>query len=205
MEKKDIINRIVDAEWRMFRTVNGEARVSCQEDRITFDGMRRAQFSLWSGETLESYLDDLTEAEQTGRNLLREKYLHMTLISNPGTDIPRDALPPANAETDVLVDAVWTLLLPRTIALREAYPYISARGRPLRTRDEPNGYPSVETYQKGELMTLSPRTLRLLLEHLRRMESQGDDYVRAVQEASVRALGYASLDAAEAAVASGQI
>lgn len=46
----------------MFNMVNGEDRANCQEDKTTFEAMRRAQFSAWSEQAAEGYLHDLEKA-----------------------------------------------------------------------------------------------------------------------------------------------
>jgi len=86
-EKPKIIDKIISIEWDMFTSVNeGKERASCQEDKKTFIGMRAAQFSAWSLKAVASYLGDLENARQNGRNLLEEKYIHMEIIAkNMGT------------------------------------------------------------------------------------------------------------------------
>ena len=47
----DKINKIISIEWAMFDAVNkGKEgpRAACQEDPVTFELMRRAQFEAWS-------------------------------------------------------------------------------------------------------------------------------------------------------------
>ena len=78
MPNKTIIDNIIKLEWPMFSSVNeGGPKASCQEDPVTFDGMRRGQFSAWNLETLESYYEDVQAASAIGRNLAMEKYIHM--------------------------------------------------------------------------------------------------------------------------------
>ena len=166
MEKKQVIDAIIDREWEMFRVVNGEERVSCQNDRDGFRAMRGAQYDVWSQPACESYLADLTEAERQGRNLPREKYIRMMKDTEPAAYavLSRD-LPAVSEEKQALVDGIWEILLRQTERLREEYPLLALGGRPLHARDEGPGETSVETYQRGELLTYSERTLRLLLDH----------------------------------------
>ncbi len=198
MEKKQVIDAIIDREWEMFRVVNGEERVSCQNDRDGFRAMRGAQYDVWSQPACESYLADLTEAERQGRNLPREKYIRMMKDTEPAAYavLSRD-LPAVSEEKQALVDGIWEILLRQTERLREEYPLLALGGRPLHARDEGPGETSVETYQRGELLTYSERTLRLLLDHIRDMEGQGKDYAYAVQENTVLAAGYPSMKEAE--------
>ena len=73
------VSVITEIEWEMFESVNeGGPRADCQEDRETFMAMRRAQFYAWPENVRESYLDDLILAVAQGRNLIAEKYIHIT-------------------------------------------------------------------------------------------------------------------------------
>ena len=150
MEKKQVIDAIIDREWEMFRVVNGEERVSCQNDRDGFRAMRGAQYDVWSQPACESYLADLTEAERQGRNLPREKYIRMMKDTEPAAYavLSRD-LPAVSEEKQALVDGIWEILLRQTERLREEYPLLALGGRPLHARDEGPGETSVETYQRG--------------------------------------------------------
>lgn len=80
----DIIERIIEKEYRMFDKVNeGGSRASCQDDKETFYAMRRCQFAAWNEEMRESYLEDLTCAEEDGFNLITEKYARMMKYTAP--------------------------------------------------------------------------------------------------------------------------
>ena len=60
---KNVIEKIIELELEMFLTVPTDGRYSCQEDPEGFRLHRRAQFSIWSEDTLQSYLDDLDRAK----------------------------------------------------------------------------------------------------------------------------------------------
>ena len=76
--KESLINQIVALEWQQFQNVNNEGgRAECQDNRETFEIMRKSQFLAWDQDVLESYLQDLTEAEKKHWNLLTEKYARM--------------------------------------------------------------------------------------------------------------------------------
>lgn len=201
MDIDEIINKIVSAEWDMFTAVNeGEERASCQEDRATFEGMRTAQFSQWSSGAACSYLEDLEEARRAGRNLVEEKYIHMMKTTEPSRYAA--LLPRVNApggEALALAQEVSGLLLEQTRLLFEDYPYVSGQGRPLYSAFDYAGT-SVETYQFGELLTYSVKTLAGLREHINALAAEGRSLAREILEATVKYYGYASLDAAEAAM-----
>ena len=64
MDKKTIIDGIVELEWPMFREVNGDTRADCQENYPMFVNMRTSQFSAWNEEALLAYEEDLLAAEK---------------------------------------------------------------------------------------------------------------------------------------------
>ncbi len=198
MNKNEVIEEILRVEWPMFHNVNGETRADCQENLNGFRRMRGAQYEVWSQEVCESYLQDLKEAEAAGRNLPREKYIHMMAATDPaGYEIFCSELPEISEEKKEMVEKIWAILGEQTDRLRAEYPLIALGGRPLHTADEFPGSTSVETYQKGELMTYSDRTLKLLLEQIEQMQKDGKEYAHDVQLATVLAAGYTSLRNAE--------
>lgn len=198
MTKKDLIDAIVELEWPMFHQVNGDTRADCQENYPMFVNMRTAQFSEWNEEALEAYREDLIAAAAEGRNLLRDKYIHMMASTEPEHyEVFSRELPPASEEKLRLAEEIWQILLKQTVELRRQYPAVGKMGRPLRSSDERNGYASVETYEKGELMTYSEKTLSALLKHIRALEAAGESYAVRVQENGLKSNGYASLAEAE--------
>ncbi len=202
MEQKELIERIMELEWPMFRQVNGEERTDCQENPAVFRAMRGAQFRAWSSEAVRCYLEDLESAQAAGRSLVREKYIRMMERTDPaGFARFKGELPQLSREQEELIAALWGHFLPQTERLRREFPAIALGGRPLLARDEEAGDTSIETYQIGEWKTYSEATLAALLEHTRRLEEQGVDLVRVIQENSVAAMGYPSLAAAEKSMA----
>lgn len=202
MENPQIIDAIIDKEWPMFHSVNGDTRTDCQDDRPMFEAMRRAQFSAWSDAAAESYLRDLEEAAASGRNLAREKYIRMMKSTDPeGYKAFCGELPALTAEQGKLIEAIWAHLLAQTERLREHYPAVALGGRPLHAEEEVDGWASIETYQCGELATYSEKTLAALLAHIEALEAGGEDLARLIQERSVVALGYRSLEDAERQIA----
>ena len=69
MDKKALIDAILEKEWPMFHNVNGEERASCQNDYPVFEIMRRAQYDAWSPEALEAYLAGKVFAGAAGSTL----------------------------------------------------------------------------------------------------------------------------------------
>ena len=61
----------------MFLSVPADGDFSCQQYPDSFRLHRKAQFSIWSDDTLESYLYDLQRAEKEEKNLMTIKYARM--------------------------------------------------------------------------------------------------------------------------------
>jgi hypothetical protein len=198
MEKEKLIDSIIELEWPMFRDVNGDTRADCQENYPMFVNMRTSQFSAWNEEALSAYREDLRSAEGEGRNLLRDKYIHMMASTDPAGYLHfLPELPPVSEEKKALVEEIWQIMLPQTIELRRKYPNVGKLGRPLLSADERNGYASVETYEKGELMTYGEKTLRALLAWLRSQAEAGVSIAAKIQENGILSVGYASMEEAE--------
>ena len=205
-EKQELINEILSMEWRMFTSVNNEGgRADCQDDRPTFDVMRRSQFEAWDTDSLESYLADLRRAADEGRNLAAEKYAHMMKSTAPQQyEAIRDRLPMPDMEAQALADEICAILLRQTAAYARQYPLMALQGRPLYAAEDGDGVTSVETYQRGELYTYSAGTLRKLHACILAKEKAGENFAREILERTVARYGFASLEDAERAIGAGQ-
>ena len=202
MDKKALIDAILEKEWPMFHNVNGEERASCQNDYPVFEIMRRAQYDVWSPEALESYLADVTAAAAAGRNLAREKYIRMMESTDPrGYAAFCGELPPVSDAQRAVCAQIWEKMLAQTERMRDRYPVLALGGRPLHASEERDGWASIETYQTSELLTYSEPTLRALYAEIERLESEGKDFVYLVQENTVRYQGIPSMAEAEKAMA----
>ena len=206
MTKQEPIEKMLAAEWEMFRSVNGDTRADCQEDRRTFELMRRAQYEAWSEEAVSSFCSDLLSAQETGRNLSREKYIRMMEHSDPvGYAAFAGELPPLSRRQRELAAAIWEKFLAQTERMRKRYPHIALGGRPLRACEEAQGgMTSVETYQVCESLTYSERTLEALYAHLTALEAAGIDLAFEIQKNTMLGLGFSSMEAAEAYMAGGR-
>lgn len=198
---EELIRRIIDDEWELFHTVNGDYAVSCQNDRPTFEIMRRAQYEAWSQEALELYAADLAAATAEGRNIVREKYIHMMRTTAP-LDYVRFAseLPPVSEEKLALTSEIWAHHAAQNERMKKEFPFIALEGRPLYAKDEYDGWASIETYQTSELLTYSEATLRALLAHIETLEAAGQDFAYIVREKTVTGLGYPDMETAEKAM-----
>lgn len=196
----DIIDAIVQLEWKFFDKVQNEGgRADCQNDWQTFSVMRRSQYQAWTGPMLESWLSDLLRAYDEGRNPLTEKYGYMMCVSDPaGSQDTAARLPQVPQEKKELAHRIVARLLPLNEAYRQKYPHVAGRGRPLRTSEEAAaGWTSIETYETGELWTYSQETLKLFDEHLAELEKSGRSYPEMVVENGLKQRGFESIRQAE--------
>jgi len=159
--KENLISRIAEIEWNMFSTVkNRGGKASCQEEPETFKIIRTSNFVNWSPATLESYLQDLEEAKNTGRNLMTEKYARMEGL-----------LPPPDKETLLLINKIVAIECGWLEELAKKSPHLKP-ARPIYSEDDSAWITSSETYARGELATYSRRTIELYHEDLLDIKSK---------------------------------
>ena len=196
--REDMIDRIIEAEWKMFQAVsNIGGRAACQDDWKTFRIMRAGQSASWSDETLESYLDDLNEAEGSGRNLLTEKYARMMHSTSPSEYAQIEHLLPAvDPKAIELIEQIVMIVLGWEQELFKKFPYIFKRSRPLFSTVDSVGVTSMETYLRGELATYSLRTLELYLDHIQKEQSENVNGSAITLLSMMKQYGFASLEEA---------
>ena len=102
IKRAELIDDIVSTEWDFFQQVNNTGgRACCQDRPAIFNVMRSSQFAVWTDEMIESYMEDLRVAQNTGRNPLTEKYAHMMQSTYPDEYLEiADAIPPVSEEKD---------------------------------------------------------------------------------------------------------
>lgn len=196
---EDTLTTIVDMEWEAFQRVrNTGGRALCQDDRRTFVIMRASQFMAWDEASRASYLHDLTEAEEKGKNLPAQKYAHMMERTAPVEyDRLRLFLPPVSEEAKALIEEIVAVQMRWQRECAAAWPKLAARSRPT-AGGEDDMTTSFETYLRGELLTYSPETLRLYAAHIQRLHARGSNMSMQIMENTARMYGYASASAAEA-------
>jgi hypothetical protein len=183
-DREKLINRIVESELSMFLAVPADGEYSCRQQPDSFRLHRRVQFSIWSNDTLESYLHDLEQAEKEKKNLMTMKYARMDDL------IPRENFNP-------LVDTIADIQYRWQTEMFSSYPHFMAGARPLSEADDSAMKTSFETYLKGELETYSNNTLSLLHRDLRKLVEKGMNGSKMVYEQLVREMGYGSLEEVE--------
>lgn len=183
-EKESLIEAILEIELEMFLSVNPQKTSTCQEHPESFRMHRRAQFASWSQETLSSYLEDLREAKDGGRNLMRIKYARMQGLIEGG-------------ETSPLVEEILRLSLGWQKEMFRKYPGIMSGARPLTDEGEADRMTSFETYARGELETYSVRTLESLRRDMAGVQERGGNWSEEIYKFLVEKSGCPSLAEAE--------
>ena len=184
LEKDRTIEEILDIELAMFLSVNSEQTSGCQDHPESFKLHRRVQFSVWSVDTLASYLADLRLAQDSGKNLMRKKYALMQGL------IPQE-------NTNLLIEAIVRIKIGWQAEMFRKYPALMRGARPLTDAEEDARMTSFETYARGELETYSDRTLERLHADLVAKRARGINVSEEVYELLAKASGYASLQEAE--------
>lgn len=149
--REQMLAEIVERELAMFLATPNEGGPSdCQRRPETFRLMRQMAHSAHNDEFLQSYLEDLRDAEKDGRNFMIEKYALMDELIPP---ISSSSLldVAADMETEFMEDA--------------------ARQRPDMVKR--NGANIFRRYLRAELQTLSQRSLELYADELRAAKSTG--------------------------------
>ena len=192
---EQIIKEILDLEWDMMgRMENNENR---EEERPLFESMRVAQFATWPESLLQSYLDDLRAAQETGRNLQEEKFVRMLKNTEPEEyERMKGKLPELSAEITDAVREIWALMEKLNREFAQKYPVLGMSGRPL-TADLETDIPSIETYQCSEMMTYSLKTLGMFMDFLRSDTEEGGNLVERIQANTITQVGFKSLEDAE--------
>ena len=184
--REKLIAKTVELELEMFLAVPADGTYSCQQEPDGFGLHRRAQFSIWSEDTLKSYLDDLYRAKEDGTNLMTIKYARM-----------EDLIPPENRNPRI--DEIVTIQCGWQREMIDTYPYLMAGARPLSRSDDANYDTSFEIYLRGELETYSEGTLTLLHRDILKLKKTGVNGSEIIYEHLARELGYDSVEAAHRA------
>jgi hypothetical protein len=184
--REKLITKIVELELEMFLAVPSDGIYSCQQDPDGFGLHRRVQFSIWSEDTLQSYLDDLKRAKENCINLMTIKYACM-----------QDLI--AGENRNPLIAEILTIQYRWQEEMVQKYPYLLAGARHLPGSDDTVEDTAFETYLRGELETYSDDTLALLHRDVIKLKKMGINGSEEIYEHLVKELGYDSIEAANQA------
>ncbi|MCK9276055.1 MAG: DUF4125 family protein [Syntrophales bacterium] len=201
-DRETLIDRIIESEQKMFQAVpNMGGRAACQDDVETFRIMRSSQMASWPEAMLESYRNDLKNAEIAERNMFTEKYARMMRSTSP-LEYSRieHLLPHIEPGAVELIDRIIESILIWEQELRKIYPRLMRRGRPLYSTEDAAEITSQETYLKGELATYSLKTLKLYMKHIQKQISEHINGSEITLLHMMKHYGVTSLEAAEEAL-----
>lgn len=185
-KKEELITNILNLEIKMFISVPVDQPYSCQQNPEGLGLHREPQFSIWAEDTLQSYLEDLSQAEKEGLNLMTIKYARMENL------IPRE-------NNNSLIEEIVALQVRWQQEIIKTYPYLMTGGRRLSTSDDSAYHTSFETYLRSELETYSDNTLALLHRDMLALLKEGINGSERVYEKLAKKFGYESIEAAEQA------
>lgn len=199
-ETEQLIFDIAQMEWELFQNVqNTGGRASCQNDSDTFFKMRMSQWMVYSKETLESYMEDLKNSTEQGRNLIFEKYGFMMETTYPEEfEGIKEHLPTVSPKMEKMIDEMAEIHVKWDKEVYEKYPHIRENGRVFRSSEDSvyNGSSS-ESYLRGEYKTYSPKTVELIYHQVKEAEGAGENLLEKIIENEVKFYGYQSLEDAE--------
>ncbi len=194
-----MIKEIIEREWEFFQKVqNIGGRASCQDDFDTFYLQRKSQFEVFSNELLQSYLLDLKEAKNQGRNMIMEKYAYMMESTDPTYFLQiQNQLPVIDSSQRELIDFICQIQVSMREEFNQKYPCLAYNARETHTYEDQKDETSFETYLRGELMTYSSQTLYLYGQMLVEKMKNNQNLIIEIMEKTVISYGYASLEEAE--------
>lgn len=197
------VEQLAELEFRTFDKVQGiGGRAACQDDWETFSIMRRSQYLPWEEELLEQWLAAFTAAVQAGRNPIMEKYARMMESTDPQLYAGfADQLPELSPEFVQLREAVIAIQIPWMEEFAAKYPHLGSRARAIHTAEDSTAQTSYETYLRGELSVYPFEVLYGYGRWVVSLYQAGKNLTCMTMAETVRAYGYASLEAAEQACA----
>lgn len=200
MVKMDLVEKIVELEWKQFDKVKNEGgRADCQDNWGTFSIMRKSQYLAWTEELLVSFYNDLLTAEAKGWNLITEKYARMMQSTAPEkyAELEKD-LPTLSEERITIQEAIIRIQVAWMEEFAGKYPKMAGNARNIRT-EEDNAYnTSYETYLRGEMSTYSENTFVLYGRFITELMREGRNLAYEIMRNTAQLYGYESVEDAEA-------
>lgn len=199
-KRTELIENIVKHEWQQFDKVKNEGgRADCQDDWNTFSIMRRSQYMAWSDVLLESYYNDLLEAENRGWNMIMEKYARMMSSTAPERyEELKDTLPKRSEYRITVQEEIIKIQVEWMEEFAAKYPKMAGNARSIHTSEDNAFNTSYETYLRGEMGTYSEDTLLLYGRFIVEVQRGNKNLAYMIMENTAKLYGYASVEDAEA-------
>ena len=194
-DKELLIENIVAMEWEAFDKVENEGgRADCQDDYDTFYIMRKSQYLTWNVPLLQSFLQDLKRAKDSGWNLISEKYARM-MESTCKEEYDRlvDKLPFVSEEKKKVVEQIVAIQVGFMEAFAKEFPVVAGNARVIHTSEDTFFRTSYETYLRGELLTYSDDTLKLYGQFIVSLARENKNLAKMIMENTAHMYGYKDL------------
>ena len=197
---EQLIQKIIEVEWQQFQLVQNEGgRASCQDDFTTFSIMRKSQYLTWPDELLDSFCNDLLEAQRKGWNLIMEKYARMMETTTPEKYAALEKeLPVLNDERIAIQEEIIKIQVSWMEDFAKKYPKMAGNARSIHTSEDNAYNTSYETYLRGEISTYSENTFLLYGRFIAELSKAGKNLAYETMENTARLYGYESVKDAEA-------
>lgn len=199
MSKEEYVEKIVALEWKQFDKVENEGgRAECQNNWNTFSIMRKSQYLTWTEELLESFYQDLMDAEEKGWNLITEKYARMMESTAPEkyAGLEKD-LPKRSKERIAIQEEIIKIQVGWMEEFADKYPKMAGNARSIHTSEDTPYNTSYETYLRGELGTYSEETLILYGRFIVSVQQAGKNLAYEIMNQTTLLYGYESVEDAE--------
>lgn len=195
----DIIEKIIELEWKQFDRVKNEGgRADCQDDFETFSIMRKSQYLTWTRDLLNSFYQDLLVAERKGWNLIMEKYARMMKSTNPKKYMVFEKdLPVISDERIAIQEEIIKIQVAWMEEFASRYPKMARNTRSIRTSEDTAFNTSYETYLRGELSTYSENTFVRYSNFVVDLLKENRNLALETMENTAKLYGYKSIQAAE--------
>lgn len=199
---EELVNMIFETEFLAFVEVrNTGGRASCQNDRGTFEIMRKSQYLTWNRKMLMQYLYDFETEYKRGHNLIEEKYGRMMESTAPDEykEIA-DNFSKLTDEKKQIIEAIVKIQVDFMEKFSQKYPHLAGNARSIHTSEDRINNTSYETYLRGEISTYSDKMLELYGRFVANICMNGGNLAFMTMEQSVKMYGYESLEVAEKAM-----
>ncbi len=195
----ELIDKIIELEWKQFDRVKNEGgRASCQDNFGTFSIMRKSQYFTWNDELLNHYYQDLLAAEQSGWNLITEKYARMMKSTAPEEYARLETeLPVRSEERERITEEIVKIQVAWMEKFAEKFPKMAGNARSIHTYEDNAWNTSYETYLRGELGTYGEETFVLYGRFVAELLSAGRNLAYETMNHTAKLYGYESVEDAE--------
>lgn len=202
MIREELINKIIEEEWEMFRVLkNTGGPAECQNNRPEFIVMRKGQWENLPDKILESYYQDLMNAKEFGRNLLEEKYIRMMEFSAPDEfEKIKHLLPEISPGSKVLIRGIEDIYIKWGEEFEKKFPKFSKLCRPLKKDGDKPEKASVQTYLLGELSSYSTRTVMFYSDYVKECLEKGINLIYETHTKVIKDKGFETIESIENAL-----